>query len=472
MTHRKRLSVALPARALHGLRPPYSLVKRRPAIGRLGWAAALAFLLLGSMPVQAQSLSQLVEWARAYDAPWQAARSQYDATVSRAEQARAGLLPSVGLTGSASYAHTDVNRPPLDLSAPSQSAGLQASQPLYRPANRITFEQGQRSIELAQAQLDAASQDLLVRVSQAYFDVLSAQDTLGVLQVQKAAVSEQRASAQRNFELGNATITDTHEAQARYDLVTAQEIAATNELQVRRLALDQIVGRPAIAPLPLAQPVRLPPVLPADVNAWVRRAEEQQPQVRQATVALDVARLETRKAETGHLPTVDLQAGYAVQRNPNGTPTIPNVNSRVKNATVGVSLNLPLFAGFAVQNRIKETLSLEDKAVADLDNARRSVAQAARSAYFGVQSGTSQVAALEAAEASSRSALEANQLGYQVGVRVNIDVLNAQSQLYQTQRDLAQARYNVLLGSLKLRQAAGTLTDEDVRALDSLLARP
>jgi len=470
MTIRERFTAAPSARASHALSLfGRSSFRRRP-VQVAGWV--MAAMSIWTAPAQAQSLSELVELARGYDAPWQAAKAQFDATGSRAEQARAGLLPSVGLTGGASYARTDVTRPPVDLSAPSQSAGLQASQPLYRPANRITFEQGQRSLDLAQAQLDAAGQDLLVRVSQAYFDVLAAQDALTVVQAQKAAVSEQLAFAKRNFELGNATITDSHEAQARYDLVSAQEIATGNDLQVKRLALDQTVGRPATTPRPLALPVQLPPVLPADVNAWVRTAEELQPQVRQATVALDVARLETKKAETGHLPTVDLQAGYSVQRNPNGTPTVPNIHSRVKQATVGVALNMPLFAGFAVQNRIKETLSLEDKALADLDNARRSVAQATRAAYFGVQSGISQVKALEAAEASSQSALDANRLGYQVGVRINIDVLNAQSQLFQTRRDLAQARYNVLLGSLKLRQAAGTLTADDVQAVDALLAKP
>ncbi|GKT18215.1 TolC family outer membrane protein [Acidovorax sp. SUPP2522] len=436
----------------------------------LSLAVAVA-AALASFGAQAQSLSQLVEMARGYDTPFQAAKAQYDAAGSRAEQARAGLLPSAGLSAGANYAKTEVNRPPVDLSAPSQSVGLTASQPLYRPANRITFEQGQRGIDIAQAQLEGVAQDLIVRVSQAYFDVLAAGDTLTFVQAQKAAVAEQLASAKRNFEVGTSTVTDSREAQARFDLVVAQEIAADNDLRVKQLALDQVVGRPGVTPQPLAQPVQLPEVAPADVGTWVRSAEELQPQVRQAAIALDVARLETKKAETGHLPTVDLQAGYSVSRNPKGTPTIPNVNSRTNNTTVGVQLTLPLFAGFSVQNRVKETLSLEDKALADLDNARRTVAQATRAAFYGVQSGQGQVRALEAAEASSQSALEANQLGYQVGVRINIDVLNSQSQLYQTKRDLAQARYNVLLGTLKLRQAAGTLSQDDLLAIDALTVR-
>ncbi|MFN9471902.1 TolC family outer membrane protein [Acidovorax sp.] len=420
-------------------------------------------------PAQAQSLMELLESARTYDTSWQSARLQLDAAARRADQARAGLLPSAGLSAGLSRANTDVSRPPVEKTATTQTLGVNASQPLYRPANRINLEQAQRGVDVAQAQLDAASQDLLVRVSQAYFDVLAAQDTLTFVQAQKAAVSEQLASAKRNFEVGTSTVTDSREAQARYDLVIAQESAAENDRRVKKLALDQLVGITGTQPKPLALPLQLPPVQPDNVVTWVDTARELQPGVRQAQIALDIARLETKKAETGHLPTVDLQAGYNIQRNPTGTITTPGINSRTNNASVGLALNLPLYAGFSVQNRIKETLALEEKASADLETTRRNVAQATRAAFFGVQSGQGQVQALQAAEASSQSALDANKLGYQVGVRINIDVLNAQSQLFQTKRDLAQARYNVLLGTLKLRQAAGTLTLEDVQAINALL---
>ncbi len=423
-------------------------------------------------PAQAQSLQEMVESARTYDTAWQSARAQLDAAARRADQARAGLLPSAGLTAGLSRANVDLSRPPIENTGTQQTVGVQASQPLFRPANRITLQQGERGVEVAQAQLDAATQDLLVRVSQAYFDVLAAQDTLTFVRAQKAAVSEQLASAKRNFEVGTTTVTDSREAQARYDLVIAQEIAAENDLRVKRLALDQLVGITGTQPQPLALPVSLPGVQPDNVNTWVDTARELQPGVRQALVALDIARLETQKAETGHLPTVDLQAGYNITRNPHGTISAPGVNSRTNSASVGVAFNMPLFAGFSVQNRIKETLALEEKAAADLETTRRNVAQATRTAFFGVQSGRGQVQALEAAEASSQSALDANKLGYQVGVRINIDVLNAQSQLFQTKRDLAQARYNVLLGTLRLRQAAGTLTQQDIEAINALLARP
>ena len=279
---------------------------------------SLALSAVFCAPVHAQSLLQLVDAARGYDTVWQAAKLQLDAASSRAEQARAGLLPSVGLSAGVSRANTEVTRPPVDFSGSAQNVGLSASQPLYRPANRINFQQGQRGIEVARAQLEAATQDLLVRVSQAYFDVLAAQDTLTFVQAQKAAVSEQLASAKRNFEVGTSTVTDSREAQARYDLVIAQEIAAQNDLRVKKLALDQLVGITGTQPLALAQPVQLPSVQPDDVAAWVQTAQDQQPGVRQAQIALDIARLETRKAGTGHLPTVDLQAGYNIARNPTG----------------------------------------------------------------------------------------------------------------------------------------------------------
>ncbi len=445
---------------------------------RLGVGLGLALGSAALAPVQAQSLVELLNAARSYDAPWQSAKAQLDASVARADQARAGLLPSAALSGSVSRAHNELSASTLPSRATSgmttQSVGINASQPLYRPANRIALQQGLHGVDLARAQLDAATQDLLVRVSQGYFDVLAAQDTLTFVQAQKAAVSEQLAAAKRNFEVGTSTVTDSREAQARFDLVRAQEIAAENDLRVKNLALDQLVGKDATQPLPLATPLPPLPLLalePDNVAAWVQQAQDAttQPLLRQAAIALDVAELETQKAQTGHLPTVDLQAGYNVQRSPNGTMTLPGVNSRVNNASIGVALNLPLFAGFAVQNRVKETLALQDKARADFDDLRRTLAQNTRAAFYGVQSGQGQVKALEAAELSSQSALEANQLGYQVGVRINIDVLNAQSQLYQTKRDLAQARYNLLLGKLKLRQAAGTLTEADVQAINALL---
>ena len=433
--------------------------------------AIAVFLVASGSNLQAQSLVEFTEQAQSYDAAWQSARAQLDATISQGAQAKAGLLPQVGIQAGTQYSDTRLrgDLPGQRLNGRQDSASLQASQPLYNPANLATYRQGQRNVDLAYARVDASAQDLLVRTAQAYFQVLAAQDTLRLVQTQKVAVNEQLAFAQRNFEIGTATVTDSREAQARFDLVRAQEIAAENDLRVAQAALEQLVGVTGASPWPLAQPVRLPQLSPQDLQAWLDTAEAQSPLVRQARIAVDVARLETDKAYAGHKPTVDLQASYGTQRNPDGSITTP-VRTNTNVGTVGVVMNIPLFAGFAVQNRVKETLSLEEKSLADLEDAKRQVAQAVRTAFFGVQSAYGQVQALEAAVASSQSALEANLLGYEVGVRINMDVLNAQSQLYQSQKDLAQARYNLLVGHLHLRQAAGTLSMQDVYSIKELLA--
>lgn len=431
---------------------------------------AVASALL-SMGAQAQNLAELYDSARAFDAAYQSAKLQYDANLAKAEQARAGILPTAGLSAGASLTGFHNSNPVTDRSFSTQNATLTATQPLYRPANQAAYQQGLRQADLAKAQLDVAEQDLIVRTSQGYFDVLAAQDTLAFVRAQKAAVAEQLAFAKRNFEVGTSTITDTREAQARYDLVIAQEISAENDLRVKKLALDTLVGKTGAEPKSLRIPVNLPVVTPQDVNAWVLQSEAVHPSIRQAQGNLAIADLEITRAEAGNKPTLDATASYNMQRNPSGTASSLPTSFRTSASTIGLTFNMPLFTGFAAQNRIKETLSLKDKAQSDLEGARRTVALSTRTAFFGVQSGQGQVKALEAAELSSQSSLDANKLGYQVGVRINIDVLNSQSQLFQTKRDLAQARYNVLLGGLRLRQANGTLTPADLQTVNSLLAR-
>ena len=248
----------------------------------------------------------------------------------------------------------------------------------------------------------------------------------------------------------------------------AQEIAADNDLRIKRLALNQLVGLNNIEPKSLSRNAKLAAPDTSSIDQWVKQSSEFNPAVLQTRATLDIAKLETTRAEAGHKPTLDLVAGFTPTRYKNGRGI--NASQLDNNAnTISLAFNMPLFAGYATQNRIKETVALEDKARSDLDAAERNVAQATRTAFFGLQSGIGQVNALQAAESSSQSALDANKLGYQVGVRINIDVLNSQSQLFQTKRDLAKARYDVLLGQLKLRQSAGTLTETDLASINALL---
>jgi outer membrane protein len=427
----------------------------------------LVACLLAALPglAAAQSLSELYRAAVSFDATYLAAKANAQSADYRAAQVEALARPSVV---AAAGVNTTQNQLPAlgSQNGNNVNGAINGRLALFNRANGSSIEQARRSLLGAQADLEAAEQDLIVRVAQAYFDLLGAQDTLATTRASKAAITEQLASAKRNFEVGTATITDAREAQARYDLAIAQEIAADNDLHTRRIALDTLVGRSNVEPRPLALPPLLPEVVPANAEEWVTQADQLHPTVRQARVALEVATLETEKARAGLLPTLDAVATLSSSRSRGGAVTFPGTTT---SATVGVEVNWSVYAGGATQNRIRETLALEEKARDDLDAARRAVAQGARVAYFGVQSGRAQVRALEAAEASSKLALEATQLGYKVGVRVNLDVLNAQTQLYTTQRDLARARYDVLMGTLRLHQAAGQLAASNVDVLNRLL---
>jgi outer membrane protein len=428
--------------------------------------APLSVLLAGTgLPAWAQSLQELYDAARTYDAAYLSARAAAQAAEHRAAQADALLRPSAALSSSASLTMADAPRVGTgDNNA--LGATLSGKYPLFNKSTAPTIEQSRKAVQLTQVDLEVVEQDLIVRLSQAYFDVLAAQDALATTRASKAAITEQLASAKRNFEVGTATITDTREAQARFDLATAQEIAAENDLRTKRIALDQVVGRGNVSPKGLVKAATLPAPQPADAEAWASQADGGHPSVRKARLGLDVARLETEKARAAESYTVDAVGSVGATRYGGSSASLPGIT---KSATVGVQLNWPLYTGGATQNRIKETLALEDKSRNDLDASRRAVTQATRQAFFGVQSGLAQVKALEAAESSSQLALEATQLGYKVGVRVNLDVLNAQTQLFQTRRDLAKARYDVILGGLKLRLASGQLKPADVAAVNALL---
>ncbi|MDE2613884.1 MAG: TolC family outer membrane protein [Burkholderiales bacterium] len=455
------------------VRPARHLRPAAPAL--LGLAAACALLAPGW--AAAQSLKDLYDAARGYDASFLGARALLDSAEYRVEQVRALNRPQVGLQISDSRANSNT---PYSTTLSSHSTTLNgaitASQNLYNKVNNVSITQAEKSAESARADFASAEQDLIVRLAQAYFDVLAAQDTLTTTRANKTAITEQLASAKRNFEVGTATITDTREAQARFDLAAAQEIAATNDLQIKRIALDQLVGRTGVEPKGLATPVALPPVNPVEVDAWVARADAEHPSIRKAAFGLEVAQLENEKARAGHQPTVTLSGSYGSGRvsveGALASPPMPyNASGTSTTSSIAVTLNVPLYSGHAVSNRIKETALLEEKARDDLLAARRGVAQGTRQAFFGVKSLLAQVGALEAAESSSRLALEATQLGYKVGVRVNLDVLNAQTQLFSTERDLAKARYDTIVGGLKLRQASGQLGSGDVDAVNVLLAK-
>ena len=420
-------------------------------------------MAIGMVPAaQAQSLVDLYAAARDFDASYQSAKAQNDANLYKADQAMALVLPKVGINATWSAGLAQADR-----TFNNNSMTLDASQGLYRPADDASYAQSRKAVQQAASALQTAEQELILRLSQAYFDVLASTDSLEFVKAQKVAVQEQLAAAKRNFEVGTSTITDAREAQARFDLVLAQEIAAENDLRVKTLALAQLVGKSDVKPLAVAPDFNLSQFSPADMNEWLTVGQTEHPVIRQLKLALEVARLETQKANAANMPTVDLVARYQATTNNGSVASSLFAGSNAY--TVGFNINMPLFSGYSIQNRVKETLSLEDKARADLEAAQRNVAQSTRAAFMGVDSALGQVRAYQAAAISSQSALDANKLGYQVGVRINIDVLNSQSQLYDTKAKLSKARYDVLVGNLKLRQASGILKAADLQAINALL---
>ncbi|AYH45342.1 TolC family outer membrane protein [Azoarcus sp. DN11] len=433
-------------------------------------AIALSLASLFSATAWSADLLQVYRDAVANDARFAAARAQYEAGQERVVQGRAGLLPTIGANASSTWNDVDTHNPFFGTRRFNSNAwGVQLTQPLFRWQNWIQYKQGELQTALAEVQLGQARHDLILRVSQAYFDVLNAQDALAAQSQLKKAASEQRELAKASFEVGTVTITDVHEAQSRFDLASAQEIAAQNDLDVRRQTLVQIVGTDPSPLAGLRPGLTLSRPQPDSIADWATAAEQGAYGVQAQQITREIAVREVERNRAGHYPTVDVVATHG--RNSAGFSTsLGGAASRSDANTIGVQLNVPLYAGGAVSSREREAAALKLKADADLDDARRSAALAARQAYLGVTSGMAQVKALEAAQISSTSALEANRLGYEVGVRINIDVLNAQSQLADTQRQLARARYDTILAQLRLKAAAGTLGEEDVQVIDALLA--
>ncbi len=445
-----------------------NLMRRNARPVALAVALALAAGLTAT-GAAAADLEQVYRDALAYDAVLASARASREAGVEKLPQGRALLLPSLSLTGNTTWNDLTLKHLNPDVSRGYNSNGWQAqlTQPLFRWQNWVQYKQGELQATLSEAQYQLARQDLTLRAAQAYFDVLGAQDTLAAAKALYEANTQQMALARKSFEVGTVTITDVHEAQSRADLSSAQVIAAESDLAVKRHALLVLTGKEPDTLKSLRKGVALSRPEPADIQAWVSAAEGSNLSVQAAQIAGEIAGREVERNRAGHLPTVDVVASYGNSATANALANF--INTDIRSTVVGLQMNLPLFQGGAVSSRVREAAALRDKATADLDNARRTSAQNARQAYLGVTSGLAQVKAFEAAQVSSASALDANKLGYDVGVRINIDVLNAQSQLYDTRQKLAKARYDTLMAQLKLKASAGTLGEDDIKAINGLL---
>lgn len=432
----------------------------------------LCFSLMLGSSAQAANLLEIYHDAQEQDATFASAKAAYKVGLEKAPQGMALLLPTVGVSANTTYNDVDTQYRGTSIFSSGtkkyNTSGytLSLNQPIYRKQNFAQYEQGKSQTAQAEAQFAIARQDLVLRVAQAYFDALLAQDNVALAGAQKAAISEQLAQAKRNFEVGTATITDTHEAQSRYDLTTAQEIAALNDLEIKRRSLQRLIGKlPAeLAPLGNKLPLTLPE--PNDMDKWVESAETQNLQLQIQKAALEIANQEVERNRGGHFPTLDLVATYGDNSASGGSTG----GFDTKSTTVGLQLNVPVFQGGLVSSKVREAVAGQEKARQDTEDARRQVDLQARQAFLGVTSGAAQVKALEQALVSSQSSLDSTKLGFEVGVRTSVDVLNAQQQLYSAKRDLSQARYNYILSQLKLRAAVGTLAEDDLVQVNKWLA--
>ena len=429
-------------------------------------------LLLSSFNAQADNLLAVYRRAQERDPTYRGAAHALQAARERVPQARAGLLPAVILIGSTSKQSGQAafsEAPYVDRNVRSRSWNLQLTQPLWRATGWMTLSQAEQQEMLADVQFRQAEQELIVRTAQAYLDVLVTQEAERVARLQISAVELQLGLARRNFEVGTATVTDVHEAKSRLDLSRAQAVAATSDVENKRAELARILGDSAVRLARLRDGGRLPGIQPAIVQFWVDSAREQSLLVRVALTTLEVAAREIDKSRAVHSPTLDLTAGYGTNYASGSISSPADIATRTRSGQVGLNLTVPLFAGGGAQARVREAIALKEKAREDLEVARRQAITLARQAFTGVVNGAAQVDALESAISSSKSSLDANKVGYRIGTRINIDVLNAEQQLYAAQRDWHKARAETLMQGLRLKASNATLDETDLQAINDLL---
>jgi outer membrane protein len=455
----------------------------RAQVGTARQLPGLVPLLLAAacpLSVRAADLLQIYRDALANDATYASARATRDAGLENLPQGLAQILPAVNATGFTQANNVDIRFRQVagttltgpaesQRSGPTSAFTVTLTQPLFNWQNFQVYKEAGFKAAQAEAVFGQATQDLIVRVAQAYFDVLASQDSLAFIQGQKVAIAEQLAQAKRNFEVGTATITDTHEAQARFDLATSQEIAAQSDLEIKKRTLQQIVGKFPEQLAPLKPSIELVPPNPDSMEDWASAASSQSYPVRAQEAAVEVAVREIERLRAGHLPTVNIVGNAGVSSSGLNTAAQVNTAADTTNYNIGLQLAIPLYGGGNVSSLVRQAVANREKAQQDLESARRAAALTARQSFLGVTNGMAQVKALEAALLSSRSALDSNKLGYEVGVRINIDVLNAQQQVFSTLRDLSRARYDTILNGLRLKAASGTLTDGDVEEINRIL---
>lgn len=430
--------------------------------------------LFSAVPAFSADLLQVYRDALTNDQQYVAARAAADALREKEPQGLSGLLPTISGTANTTWnenKYSASNQPQkINRDFNTNAYNVNLTQPLFRWQNIVQYSQGKLQVVQAEANFAQAFQDLILRVAQAYFDVLYAEENLKAVRSNKQSIAQQLEQAKKNFEVGTATITDSQEAQSRFDLASAQEIAAESDLEVKRFALSVIIGKHPGELNRLKPQAELNPPQPASMDTWVNAAEKDSFIVQAQQAAAEVAAKEVERNRAGHYPTVDIVANYG--KNNSALSFLGNDSLETRASNIGLQLNIPIFQGGYVNSKTREAAANRSAAQATLENSKRTAALNARQSYLGVVNGLAQVRALNAALISSTSALESNKLGYEVGVRINIDVLNAENQVYITKRDLARARFDTLLSQLRLKAAVGSLGEADLEQINSLFEAP
>lgn len=456
----------LPTLPAKNLKPSLNRHWQQSFLSPLQILLCAGFALLIQSQAMALSLQQAAELALNNDPQYLAAQKAAKGSEETYNQAKGARLPFLSATASSGKTELEaMNGSGETTELRPRSYRLSVSQSLLNLKLNAGVRQARAGLTAAEAALENARQQTLLRLAEAYFDILAAQDNLSTVQSEKAAIAEQLELAKRSFEVGTATITDQQEAQARFDLVQAREIQAQATLTIRRNGLAVIIRQPAPERLDgIGQSIAIPSPEPTNIEAWIQEALRASPTVLQAQATAKAAREAVEKARGADLPSLGLQLSHGRS----WESTAPGQD--VRSNTVGVELSVPLWQAVS-RAAIREAQAAAEEAGHKAEFAQLAAEQAARSAFLNVTAGLAKVAALEAAETSSKLALASNRLGYEVGVGTNIDVLNAQQQLFAAQRDLFQARYDTLLASLELQAATGQLQLANLQAMSDLILK-
>lgn len=433
-------------------------------------AAAVAGM--ASSNVNANELARVYDLALTNDTQLRAAQHAYDAASEARPQARGALLPTLGAQASygkvdqtTSFPDANPPRPDSVTDTNTNSWGVQLSLPVYDHSRWVQLSQSKDRVAAAQASLQAAQQSLALRVTQAYFNVLGANDSLRFAQAENKAISRQLDQAKKRFEVGLSAITDVHEAQARYDLTVSQMLEAEQQLRNAKDALAEITGGQTVDLAPLNEDIPLRGPNPNSVDAWIEAAQLGNLDLLAAQINANISKKDVRVNRAGHYPTLNLVGQYS--EGEQNQPGIGNLEN--ESQTITLTLNVPIYSGGVTQSRVRQSRSVYEQRLAELEGTRRTVERQVRNAFQGVQTGVARVKALKQAVVSNSTALEASETGLKVGARTAVDVLNAQRELFRAQRDYARARYDYLISILQLKQAAGQLTQADLMEIDRLL---